>query len=84
MSSELILYSIISDVISFKNFFLLIYVLPWGIWGLGCCAPAFSSGSKWGLFFVVVLGFLIVVASHCRAWALVHQLRGCGASAQLY
>ena len=79
-------FCIVSSQTSFhlKKFFLLIYVLLWGIWGLGCCAPAFSSGSKWGLFFVVVLGFLIVVASHCRAWALVHQLRGCGASAQLY
>ena len=31
--------------------------------GLRCCARAFSSCSEWGLLFVVVCGFLIVVAS---------------------
>ena len=31
--------------------------------GLHCCVRAFSSGSEWGLLFVVVLGLLIEVAS---------------------
>ena len=34
-----------------------------GFVGLYCCAWAFSSGSEWGLLFVVVHGFLIMVAS---------------------
>ena len=38
--------------------------------GLCCCAQAFSSCGKQGLLFVAVRGFLIAVASRCRAQAL--------------
>ena len=61
----------------FSNFILVLSVL-----GLHCCTWAFSSCSKRGLLFVVVLRLLIVVASlvaEHRLWsagsvAMVHRL----------
>ena len=38
--------------------------------GLFCCVRALSSCSEQVLLFVVVCGLLIVMASHCGAWAL--------------
>ena len=48
--------------------FLIIYFLA--ALGLCCCMQAFSSFGERGLFFVVVSGLLIAVASRCGAWAL--------------
>ena len=39
------------------------YFLLLAVWGLRCCAQAFSSCGERGLLFVVVRGLLIVVAS---------------------
>ena len=35
------------------------------MFGLRCCARAFSSWGEWGLLFVVVHGLLIAVVSLC-------------------
>ena len=44
------------------------------MFGLRCCAPAFSSCGELGLLFVAVRGLLIAVAStHCGTWALGTQ-----------
>ena len=54
---------------------------------LRCCAWAFSRCREQGLLFIAVRGLLIVVASHCGAWAVgawAQQLwlTGCRAQAQ--
>ena len=52
---------------SFKNLFNVFFL---SVLSLHCCTWAFSSFSSWGLFFIAVCRFLIVVASCCRAQAL--------------
>ena len=55
----------------FKGFFSFFdYYLYLAALGLCCYGETFSSCSKWGLLFVAVCGLLI--ASHCRTWALGH------------
>ena len=44
-------------------FFTFIYLFILAALSLHCCMRAFSSCGKWGLFFVAVLRFLIVVVS---------------------
>ena len=50
--------------------FILFYFIFLAALGLRCCLRALSSCCKPGLLFVVVHELLIVVASHCGAWAL--------------
>ena len=58
------------SIINFLKINLFIYLLLAAL-GLCCCAWAFSSCSKRGLFFAAVHGLLMAVASLCcRAWAL--------------
>ena len=45
------------------SFLKLINLFIFGSLGLRCCAQAFSSCGEWGLFFLVVHGRLIAVAS---------------------
>ena len=97
LSSTSIYYVCNNEKLSFQkgtiiiNFFLInlfIYLFLAAL-GLRCCAWAFSSCSKRGLLFVAVHGLLIVVASHCGAWALgtrasvvvAHGLSTCGSRA---
>ena len=55
----------------FFNFLKFIYLLV--AFGFGCCVWAFSSCCERGLFFLVVRGFLIVVAS----LVVEHGLQAC-------
>ena len=52
----------IAPLFFFYKFIYLIYLFL-AVLGLRCCARAFSSCGEWGLFFVVVCGLLIAVAS---------------------
>ena len=52
--------SIKKHVILFSSFFGILFLAALGI---RCFAPAFSSRSRWGPFFIAVHGFHIVVAS---------------------
>ena len=58
----------------FYKLFYFIYLFL-AVFGLRCCAWAFSSCGEWGLVFILVRGLLIAVASCCGARAL-----GAGAS----
>ena len=53
--------------------------------GLHCCTLAFSSCSKWGLFFFVVSGLTIVVASFCCGAQAPEcaGFKGCGTGPRL-
>ena len=55
---------------SFLNVFIYLFLTALG---LCCCTWAFSSCGEQGLLFIVVLGLLVAVASHCGAWALGTQ-----------
>ena len=50
-----------------ENLYLFIYLLCiylfLAVFGLHCCAQAFSSCGEWGLLFIAVHGLLILVAS---------------------
>ena len=61
-----------------KKLFIYLFL---AVLGLHCCAWAFSSCCEKGLLFIAVRRLLIAVASHCRARALEHRLRNCGARA---
>ena len=66
---------IVDKLLFFKiyYFFLFLYFIYLFLAALGlhCCVQAFSSCGEQGLFFAVVHGLLIAVASLCcRAWAL--------------
>ena len=58
----------VGQKVSSVFFFFLIYFLA--VLGLCCFAWAFSSCGEWGLLFVVVRGFLIVVASLVAEYGL--------------
>ena len=58
-------------------FFFLINLLILVLFGLRCCAWAFSSCGEWGLLFVVMRGLLIAVVS----FVAEHGLSTCGAQA---
>ena len=57
-----------------KKFFYINLFIYLAVWGLCCCARAFSSCSERGLLFVAVRGLLIAVASLVAEHGL--QVRG--------
>ena len=60
----------------FKLFLKNVLNLFLSVLSLGCCMPALSSYSKWGLLLTAMQGLLILVASQsCGTQALGEQIR---------
>ena len=62
LSFSLFLFLFLDFCFILKFFFYFIYLFL-GALGFFCCTQAFSSCGEWGLLFVVVCLFLIVVVS---------------------